>query len=416
MAMVYQKGRVYEKGKRIKKWYGQYRLYMKDREGKEVERTRKVVIGLKSELRKYQAEEKLQAIIRGENGKTGTEVTILKADDSVTFDWFVKEKYLPIRRGRWRPATRAKTEHEIKKYLVEKFKNVPLRDVGLFELQTQLNDLASRYCESVVKHTFVNMRSIMRLAQRLKFIAENPSDETRMPATRPVARPTITPEQINSLIQAIEDPHDLCLMCIGLFCATRTSETFGLQWKSYLGDRLTIRGTAYEGKLYREQVKTGASRNAIPVPKDIIPVVEAWKKVCTDTSPDSLMFPTYGAGVNKGKQVPRRAKNFLNWRIHPIADRLKIPRTLITFQVMRRTLGTDLQEHGTMKDAQSVLRHASIKTTADVYMQQIPESVRAAINSRTRAVLAKGRDAVSEVKNTTCPNVSQLAEEVSVSD
>src|SRR5450432_3762136 len=215
MAMVYQKGRVYEKGKRIKKWYGQYRLYMKDREGKEVERTRKVVIGLKSELRKYQAEEKLQAIIRGENGKTGTEVTILKADDSVTFDWFVKEKYLPIRRGRWRPATRAKTEHEIKKYLVEKFKNVPLRDVGLFELQTQLNDLASRYCESVVKHTFVNMRSIMRLAQRLKFIADNPSDETRMPATRPVARPTITPEQINSLIQAIEDPHDLCLMCIG---------------------------------------------------------------------------------------------------------------------------------------------------------------------------------------------------------
>ena len=39
----------------------------------------------------------------------------------------------------------------------------------------------------------------------------------------------MTPEQINLLIEAIEDPHDLCLMCIGLFCATRTSETFGLQ-------------------------------------------------------------------------------------------------------------------------------------------------------------------------------------------
>ena len=44
-----------------------------------------------------------------------------------------------------------------------------------------------------------------------------------MPATRAVERPTMTPEQINSLIGAIEDPHDLCLMCIGLFCATRTS-------------------------------------------------------------------------------------------------------------------------------------------------------------------------------------------------
>ncbi len=231
MAMVYQKGRVYEKGKRIKKWYGQFRLYMRDREGKEVERTRKVVLGLKSELRKYEAEGKLQAIIRGENGKIGSAVPVLRADDSVTFDWFVKEKYLPIRRGRWRPATREKTEHEINRYLVEKFKNVPLRNIGLFELQTQLNDLANEYSESVVKHAFVNLRSIMRVAQKLKFISENPGDETRMPATRPVERPTITPGQINCLIQGIEDPHDLCLMCIGLFCATRTSETFGLQWK-----------------------------------------------------------------------------------------------------------------------------------------------------------------------------------------
>src|ERR1700730_2732901 len=85
----------------------------------------------------------------------------------------------------------------------------------------------------------------------------------------------MTPEQINLLIEAIEDPHDLCLMCIGLFCATRTSETFGLQWKSYGGDSLMIHSTAYEGELYRGQVKTGASRNAVPIPDDIVPIIEA---------------------------------------------------------------------------------------------------------------------------------------------
>jgi integrase len=42
---------------------------------------------------------------------------------------------------------------------------------------------------------------------------------------------------------------------------------------------------------------------------------------------------------------------------------------------MRRTLGTDLQEHGTLKDAQGALRHASIRTTGDVYMQTIESSV-----------------------------------------
>jgi hypothetical protein len=116
------------------------------------------------------------------------------------------------------------------------------------------------------------------------------------------------------------------------------------------------------------------------------------------------MFPTFGRDERKGQKVPRPAKNFLKWRIYPIADRLKIPRKLVTFQVMRRTLGTDLQKHGTMKDAQGALRHASIKTTADVYVQQIPESVRAAINSRTRAILAKQPGVFTKPESATCPN------------
>ena len=46
-----------------------------------------------------------------------------------------------------------------------------------------------------------------------------------------------------------------------------------------------------------------------------------------------------------------------------------------------------MQQHGTLKDTQGMLRHASIKTTGDVYVQTIEESVLAAVNSRTSAVL-----------------------------
>jgi integrase len=415
MAMVYQRGRVFEKGKRKKKWYGQFRVYATDREGKEVERTRKVVLGLKSELRKHEAEEKLQELIRKENGKeAGALVLYPRPDDSVTFGWFVTEKYLPMRRGRWRPATRQKTEFEINKYLVEKFKDVPLRKLGLFELQILLNGLAENYSESIVKHAFVNLRSILRLAQKLKFISDNPGEETKMPETREINRPTISAEQIIGLIDSIEDPHDLCLMSIGLFCATRTSETFGLQWKSYAGDKLVIHGTAYEGRLYPGKVKTKASRNAVPIPEDIRPIIEAWRELCPDTSPEALMFPMYGrvsrTGVRSGRNVPRQAKNFLKWRIWPIAEKLGIPRKLVSFQVMRRTLGTDLQHYGTMKDAQGILRHASIQTTGNVYMQPVPASVMMAINSRTRAILAKRRELESKTPEATCPNVSQSEE------
>jgi len=39
-----------------------------------------------------------------------------------------------------------------------------------------------------------------------------------------------------------------------------------------------------------------------------------------------------------------------------------------------------------MKDAQAILRHKHIKTTAEVYMEHIPDSVRKAIDARTNAI------------------------------
>ncbi len=32
------------------------------------------------------------------------------------------------------------------------------------------------------------------------------------------------------------------------------------------------------------------------------------------------MFPTFGRGERKGQSVPRWGKNFLRWRIRPIAE------------------------------------------------------------------------------------------------
>ena len=67
---------------------------------------------------------------------------------------------------------------------------------------------------------------------------------------------------------------------------------------------------------------------------------------------------------------------------------------------MRRTLGTDLQEHGTLKDAQGALCHASIRTTSDVYMETIESSVLSAMNSRTMQILAGKENTVTTESKT----------------
>jgi integrase len=293
-----------------------------------------------------------------------------------------------MREGAWSPAYKKSNTYELGHYLTSRFGDLPLRNLDTFEIQIWLNQLAAKgYSEAVVGHCFTNIRAITRLAKKQKYLSEDPAEDVTKPQTKPIERPVMTPEQIRLLLKAITDIHDLCLLYVGIFCGPRASEVLGMQWKSWNGESLTPHGTAYEGKLYVGRFKTKQSKAPIPVPALVRTVIEHWRLHCTDASPDALMFPTFGRGERKGTAVPRWGKNFLAGRVRPIARKLGIPNRLITFQVMRRTLGTDMQTHGTLKDTQGILRHASIKTTGDVYVQPIEKSVLQAVNSRTTAVL-----------------------------
>jgi integrase len=249
------------------------------------------------------------------------------------------------------------------------------------------NVAVAQNSEAVVRQCFNNIRAITKLAKKQKYLSEDPGEDTKMPQTKSAEKPVMLREQILSLIEAITDLHDLCLLYIGIFCGPRSSEVFGFQWASWNGESLLPLGTAYEGQLYEGRTKTKQSKAPIHVPDQVRLVIEAWRRICPDASPKALMFPTFGRGKRKGQAVPRWGKNFLKWRIRPVAQKLGIPNRLVTFQVMRRTLGTDMQHHGTLKDTQGILRHASIRTTGDIYVQPIDASVQQAVNSRTTAVL-----------------------------
>jgi integrase len=387
MAMKYQKGTVYLSGQKVKMWYGKYMVYQKNHDGKEVRSHRNVAICPKANTPKWKAQQILQEVIVRESGGPGR-VHTLPPDDSVTFRWFVKQRYIPMREGGWSPAYKKSNTYELEHYLISHFGDLPLRQLDTFGIQIWLNQLAAKdYSKAVVSHCFTNIRAISRLAKKQKYLSEDPGEDVTKPQTRSVERPVMTRDQILSLLGAINDVHDLCLLYVGIFCGPRASEVMGMQWKSWNGESLTPHATAYEGKLYVGRFKTKQSKAPIPVPELVRPVIENWRRLCADCSPDALMFPTFGRGKRKGQAVPRWGKNFLTWSVRPIARKLGIPDHLVTFQVMRRTLGTDMQKHGTLKDTQGILRHASITTTGDVYVQTIEHSVLKAVNSRTAAVL-----------------------------
>jgi hypothetical protein len=84
--------------------------------------------------------------------------------------------------------------------------------------------------------------------------------------------------------------------------------------------------------------------------------------------------------------------------LHKLAEELGLPK--LTFQVIRRTIATLAQKMGTVKDVQGILRHSRPGTTTDVYMQEIPESVRATVTSiHTELRSANGKRPVSSARS-----------------
>ena len=65
--------------------------------------------------------------------------------------------------------------------------------------------------------------------------------------------------------------------------------------------------------------------------------------------------------------------NYRNRILTPLAEKLGLPK--LNFQVLRRTMATLAQRKGSVKDVQAHLRHSKADTTANEYMQELPESV-----------------------------------------
>jgi len=89
--------------------------------------------------------------------------------------------------------------------------------------------------------------------------------------------------------------------------------------------------------------------------------------------------------------------NYRKRVLQKLAAEMELPK--LTFQVIRRTIATPTQKKGTVKDVQGVLRHSRAATTTDVYMQEIPKSVQATVDS-INSELRKKSTSVRERKPT----------------
>jgi hypothetical protein len=64
-------------------------------------------------------------------------------------------------------------------------------------------------------HCYTNMCSILHMAKKQKFLAEDIGEDVTMPQTKPVEKPLMTQEQILAFVGSIQDLHDPCMASPG---------------------------------------------------------------------------------------------------------------------------------------------------------------------------------------------------------
>ncbi len=133
MRIKYQRGTVYVRGQKPQMWYGRFLLYQRDKDGKEVRKQRNVPIWPKAGVPKTRVAQMLEQIILKEGTVPGKPAAF-PPDDSVTFAWFVRQRYVPMRKGKWSPAYRQTNGYAIEHYLISRFGEAPLRDLNTFEI------------------------------------------------------------------------------------------------------------------------------------------------------------------------------------------------------------------------------------------------------------------------------------------
>ena len=232
------------------------------------------------------------------------------------------------------------------------------------------------------------MRTIFSEAVDQDFIPKDPARKVKVPAHLPETDKTVlTWDQLRLALVELT-PRDRMPLELDMTNALRPSELLAFRWKCFDYDVCTLKimETVYKGNI-RPWGKTKKSLTVIHIPKKLADDLETWRGECEvrarkaaskdktkspQLSPDDFIFANEVGGFLD-------TDNFRKRVLHKLARNLELPK--LTFQVIRRTSATLAQKKGTVKDVQGVMRHSRTATTTDVYMQEIPESVQATVDS-----------------------------------
>jgi integrase len=239
------------------------------------------------------------------------------------------------------------------------------------------------------------MACVYKHAQRHGLIPRtedaNPLKWVRCKTTSDYEAIILTPNQAFRLVKGfpmLERTLTLLAAATGL----RISECLGLQWQDldFSNQKIYVRRTWLDGQI--GQPKTKASGQPVGMGTLLADIMRQWQRETSYSKPAHWVFPSRKLHGRKPRTGSIMAQDYLR----PAAVRAGIlapdDRRRFGFHNLRHSLASYLvtQTKTDVKTVQSMLRHADIGTTLDIYTHAINQDKLVAQNQVMEAMLKPG--------------------------
>jgi integrase len=275
----------------------------------------------------------------------------------------VAEDWLSHKKPNLRASTWSVYEGHTKNHFGE-FDDLKINRITTAKIEKFITDRQSTGMNILtLRKILVTLGQIMRYAVRHRYISHNPFTDAERPRgsqgeTDKQLIGVLTPEEINSLLEATESHKYRTLFRLAIMSGARQGEVLGLKWSDvdWENNQIHIQRTYNNQAWYKTKTKT--SNRKIDLGPSMMAELKKWKLACPPNKLN-LIFPNQvGRPINHNNLVSRYFK--------PALKKAELGK--VRFHDLRHTYASLLIQQGeNIKYIQSQLGHSSPTVTLNVY-------------------------------------------------
>jgi integrase len=248
----------------------------------------------------------------------------------------------------------------INKYLVPSFGGYDIASITPARVQKFMSTLIKdkNLSASSVRMVLITLGLIFKQAISQGYCKQNPVSEIEKPHSQKHEQTFLTPDELRRLFNAADEPYKT-IFIFAAMTGCRRGEILALKWDDIDFERklVYIRRTVFNGEFTKPKSRNSTRVLAIA---DILANKLLEHKIASPKNDLDLVFPNSEGGIMSGGHLSK-------WAFKHAVKKAKIDRH-VRFHDLRHSFASLLIYKGEhIRVIQSVMGHANISTTMDIY-------------------------------------------------